>query len=90
MKQQTKKQEIEEALEELQRNRARRDENPMTNHIENTQGKTENTITNQDQNTQKITKDIDGLRPTRQPLGITGIPLSCRLVYMYLTNEYYS
>jgi hypothetical protein len=57
---------------------------------EETQGKTTNTMIDQKQSMEKITKDIDGLRPTRQPLGITGIPLSCRLVYMYLTNEYYS
>jgi hypothetical protein len=66
----------------------------MTTQAENTQGKTEKTITTQDQNTQKLlrikTKDKDGLRPTRQPLGIVGIPLSCELVYVYLSNEYYS
>lgn len=39
----------------------------MIDQIENTQGKTENTMTNQDQNTQEITKDNDGLPPTRQP-----------------------
>jgi uncharacterized protein VirK/YbjX len=46
----------------------------MTNQTENPQGKTENTMTNQDQNTQKITKDIDGLRPTRQPYATEGRP----------------
>jgi len=38
----------------------------------------------------ELTKAKDGFRPTRQPLGIVGIPASCELVYVYLTNEYYS